>query len=126
MKFQPSVSVIVVDRMQQAGGHWNIAYDFVNLHFHSDVYGVESERLEDISLEPQSLYPEDIRSNYHRASKKEILHYYKLVTEKLSTHKNVRFFFNAEYVFEGPELFPGRRGEIFARPSAQDKELVHA
>lgn len=35
MKFQPTASVIVVDRMGQAGGHWTVAYDFATLHAHS-------------------------------------------------------------------------------------------
>jgi len=38
-------SMIIVDRYQQPGGHWNIAYPFVTLHQPSAFYGVSSVEL---------------------------------------------------------------------------------
>jgi hypothetical protein len=38
-------SVVLVDRRQQPGGHWNDAYPFVRLHLPSATYGVNSREL---------------------------------------------------------------------------------
>ncbi len=42
---ESDASVIIVDRYQQPGGHWNVAYPFVTLHQPSSFYGVSSREL---------------------------------------------------------------------------------
>ena len=58
------VSVVLLDKREQPGGHWNDAYDFVTLHQSSRNYGVESREL-------KSAHPEML------ASKEEVLTYYR-------------------------------------------------
>jgi len=38
-------TMIIVDRFQKPGGHWNLAYPFVKLHQPSAYYGVSSTAL---------------------------------------------------------------------------------
>jgi hypothetical protein len=38
-------TMIIVDRYAKPGGHWNVAYPFVNLHQPSQFYGVSSKEL---------------------------------------------------------------------------------
>lgn len=40
-----TASVIMVDRRDSPGGHWNDAYPFVRLHQPSEFYGVNSREL---------------------------------------------------------------------------------
>jgi hypothetical protein len=42
---ETKASVIMVDRFQKPGGHWNVAYPFVTLHQPSAFYGVGSTEL---------------------------------------------------------------------------------
>lgn len=42
---QPDANVLMVDRQQRPGGHWNAAYPFVRLHQPSAFYGVASREL---------------------------------------------------------------------------------
>src|ERR1700759_3595345 len=40
-----TASIVMVDRRDSPGGHWNDAYPFVRLHQPSDYYGVNSREL---------------------------------------------------------------------------------
>jgi len=42
---ETDADVIMVDRYDKAGGHWNVAYPFVTLHQPSLFYGVSSREL---------------------------------------------------------------------------------
>jgi hypothetical protein len=42
---ETDTTVVMVDRYQQPGGHWNVAYPFVTLHQPSSFYGVSSREL---------------------------------------------------------------------------------
>lgn len=42
---ETDANIIMVDRYQKAGGHWNVAYPFVTLHQPSAYYGVSSREL---------------------------------------------------------------------------------
>lgn len=42
---ETDASVVIVDRFQKPGGHWNVAYPFVTLHQPSAFYGVSSMEL---------------------------------------------------------------------------------
>ena len=43
---ETTASIIMVDRYQKPGGHWNLAYPFVTLHQPSAFYGVSSKELD--------------------------------------------------------------------------------
>ena len=81
--------VVMVDRRHRPGGHWNDAYPFVRLHGPSALYGVNSRRLGDDSIErtgPNSGY-------YPRATAVEICDYYqRVLEEQLLPSGRVRFF----------------------------------
>jgi hypothetical protein len=79
--------VIMVDRRDGPGGHWNNAYDFVTLHQPAEFYGVNSERLE--------------HGPGEFASKDQILTYYKRVMDKMCATGRVRFFPQCEYEGDG-------------------------
>jgi len=42
---ETDASMVIVDRYQKPGGHWNVAYPFVTLHQPSAFYGVSSKEL---------------------------------------------------------------------------------
>ncbi|MEM8941207.1 MAG: NAD(P)/FAD-dependent oxidoreductase [Pseudomonadota bacterium] len=42
---ESDASIIIVDRYAKPGGHWNVAYPFVQLHQPSQFYGVSSKEL---------------------------------------------------------------------------------
>ena len=69
---ETDATVVVVDRRDAPGGHWNDAYPFVRLHQSASFYGVNSRHLgaergphQDIS-DPK----------YELSTKSEILHYF--------------------------------------------------
>ena len=64
----PGTRVVMVDRREKAGGHWNDAYSFVRLHQPALFYGVNSENLGDGGDDLASL--DVIQSYYARVLKK--------------------------------------------------------
>merc|ERR1711933_521067 len=84
MKQINNVTIIVVDKRNVPGGHWVDAYDYCCLHQPSIVYGIESKQLEGNWLK---LMAKKFTLPWnHRASKKEILHYYlQFVNEKMKS-----------------------------------------
>ncbi|MFK8050369.1 MAG: NAD(P)/FAD-dependent oxidoreductase [Halioglobus sp.] len=42
---ETDANIMIVDRYQKPGGHWNVAYPFVTLHQPSSFYGVSSKEL---------------------------------------------------------------------------------
>jgi len=42
---ETDATMIIVDKYQKPGGHWNFAYPFVTLHQPSNFYGVSSREL---------------------------------------------------------------------------------
>ena len=75
-------TVVLADKHDRPGGHWNDSYSFVALHQPSRGYGVESERLEPVG---------DPNADTHRATRDEILDYYSAVQQKLESRFNFRF-----------------------------------
>ena len=67
-------SVVILDPHEQPGGQWIDSYDFVQLHQPSAMYGVES-----LALEPNG-------DKQHRATRQEILDYYKKVMTQWEPH----------------------------------------
>jgi len=86
--------VVMVDRRDRPGGHWNDAYPFVRLHQPSAYYGVNSRALGGDSIDeagPNAGW-------YGRASAPEICHYFQGVLEDhLLASGQVRFFGMCDY-----------------------------
>ena len=82
-------TMVLVDRHDRPGGHWNDVYPFVRLHQPSASYGVNSTDLGAGSLDHDGL-----NAGYHElASGHEILSHYDLVLRhRLLPSGRVRFF----------------------------------
>ena len=94
---QPNVSVVIVDKHLQPGGHWNDAYGFVHLHQPSLLYGVPSKQLEGNWLR-LVLQKHQLPWN-HRASKDEILTYYNKIMKSWIDSGRVQYYPNCMYDF---------------------------
>ena len=93
-------NIIVIDKRENPGGHWNDAYEFVTLHQPAAYYGINSEKLE--------------KNKDDLSTKKDILEYYKKCMNKfkntgrlqlypkcISQFKNNKFYSleNCEYYY---------------------------
>ena len=92
------VHVTLVDRRHSAGGHWNDAYPFVQLHQASLFYGVASTVLGEGAVQQEG--PE--AGLQERARRAEIQHYYDGILRRrfLSTDR-VSFLGGSEYNRDG-------------------------
>jgi len=94
---QPNASIIIVDKHDAPGGHWNDAYGFVQLHQPSLLYGVSSSQMEGnwAKLVLKGTLPWQ-----HRASKEEILTYYQKLMNKWAAAGRVHYFKKCIYNFD--------------------------
>ncbi len=96
------VHVTLVDRRHAAGGHWQDAYPFVQLHQASLFYGVASTVLGDGAV--QQAGPES--GLQERARRSEIQHYYDSVLfRRFIGSGRVTFLGGSEYVSDGESHF---------------------
>lgn len=94
----PSTKIVLIDKHDAPGGHWNDAYDFVRLHQPSLLYGASSKQMEGNWLKCM-LTRRTLPWN-HRATKAEILSYYKELVGNWVAKGQVQFFSNCKYSFE--------------------------
>jgi NAD(P)-binding Rossmann-like domain len=89
---ESDADVVIVDRRDRPGGHWNDAYPFVRLHQPSAYYGVNSLPLGDSIDEdgPNAGW-------YGRATGAEICDYFQRVLEQLLASGRLRFFGECDY-----------------------------
>jgi hypothetical protein len=91
---ESGADVVLVDRRDRPGGHWNDAYPFVRLHLPSAFYGVNSRILGSDSIDeagPNAGW-------YERASSPEVCGYYQRVLEEhLLASGRVRFCGMCDY-----------------------------
>jgi hypothetical protein len=101
--------VIVLDRRDAPGGHWNDAYPFVRLHQPSSYYGVNSVPLGSDAIQADGFN----KGFYEQATGPELRGYFhRVMDERLLPSGKVRFFPSAEYV--GDRRFVCKRsGEMF-------------
>jgi hypothetical protein len=93
-------SVVLVDRRDQPGGHWNDAYPFVRLHLPSATYGVNSRELGENRIDEHG----PNAGFYERASGDEIVAYFgRVLKEQLLASGQVRFFGSCDYRGQDPE-----------------------
>ena len=71
-------NIIVIDKRDNPGGHWNDAYEYVKLHQPASYYGINSEKLE--------------KDNNDLSSKDEILEYYKKCMIKFKKTGRLKFY----------------------------------
>ena len=87
--------VVMVDRRDRPGGHWNDAYPFVRLHQPSSFYGVNSRVLGTDSIDETG----PNAGLYERATAPQICDYFQQVLdEHLLASGQVRHFGMADYV----------------------------
>jgi len=107
-------TVVLVDRHDRPGGHWNDVYPFVRLHQPSAFYGVNSTDLGTGSIDHIGL-----NAGYHElASGHEIVAYYDVVLRhRLLPSGRVRFFPMSELGDDGviTSLLSGERQAVEAR-----------
>ena len=87
--------VVVVDRRDRPGGHWNDDYQFVRLHQPSALYGVASRTLGHDRIDESGINA----GFYERATAAEICDYYgRVLDEDFLPSGQVRFFGMHEHV----------------------------
>jgi hypothetical protein len=95
---ESKATVVMVDRHDQPGGHWNDAYPFVRLHSASAYYGVSSMPLGNDRLDATGLN----RGFYERASAAEILGYFdRVMHSRFLPTGRVKYFPRSEYRDDG-------------------------
>src|SRR4051794_19253054 len=89
--------VIMVDRREAPGGHWNVAYPFVTLHQPSSYYGVNS-----LPLGGDSIQEEGPNKGFHeQADSQELRAYFtQVMHQKLLASGRVRHFPSCQYTGE--------------------------
>jgi hypothetical protein len=110
---QTDAEVVMVDRRDRPGGHWNDAYPFVRLHQPSAFYGVNSRTLGSDRIDddgPNAGY-------YERATAAEICDYFQAVLdEHLLRSGKVRFLGGCDYQgnggSSGPQRVESATGEV--------------
>jgi hypothetical protein len=118
---ESDADVVIVDRRDRPGGHWNDAYPFVRLHQPSAYYGVNSLPLGDSIDEdgPNAGW-------YGRATGAEICDYFQRVLEQLLASGRVRFFGMCDYAgdWSGEHHFvsrlTGKRSTVRVRRKVVD------
>src|SRR6266850_150187 len=94
--------IIMVDRRDKPGGHWNDAYPFVRLHQPSKYYGVNSRSLGSDRIDESG----ENAGMYERATAPQICDYYaRVLEEHLLSSGQVRFFGMSDY--RGDDLDDG-------------------
>lgn len=94
---ESDATVAIVDRYNQPGGHWNLAYPFVRLHQPSSFYGVNSKPLGEDRIDTTGLNS----GLYELASKSEICAYYDNVMRDFLNSGRVRYVPMSEYADDG-------------------------
>lgn len=85
--------VVIVERRDVAGGHWNDAYPFVRLHQPAAFYGVNSRVLGENRIDTDGFNA----GMYELARGAEVTEYFHSVLETLLASGRVRVFFGHDY-----------------------------
>lgn len=91
------VDIVMVDRRDRPGGHWNDAYPFVRLHQPAAYYGVNSRRLGNDEIEQHG----PNAGMYEQSSAGEICDYFhRVLNERLLPSGRVRFLGMSDHLGE--------------------------
>jgi len=116
---ETDATVVIVDRRDAPGGHWNDAYPFVRLHQSASFYGVNSR-----PLGPPRTPGQDILDpHYELSTKSEILHYFHSLMESYIAAGRVTYLRNSEHLGGGlvRHLITGKETQIEV-----EKKIVNA
>jgi hypothetical protein len=116
---ESQATVVMVDRHDQPGGHWNDAYPFVRLHSASAYYGVNSQPLGDDTIDQVGLN----RGYLEQASAAEICCYFDRIMRKhFLPSGRVEYFPMCNYIGDGKfvSLASGDEYRIRARKKIVD------
>ena len=81
--------ILMVDRRDKPGGHWNDAYPFVRLHQPSAFYGVNSRELGNLTKDAVGFN----KGLYNLASGAEVLGYFdQVMQQRMLPSGRVRYF----------------------------------
>jgi hypothetical protein len=119
---ETTASVIIVDRNDRPGGHWNVAYPFVRLHQPSAYYGVNSRRLGSDLIDQTGLNA----GFYELAGGAEVCAYFDAVMRhQLLPTGRVSYFPMSEYLGDGRiRTLGGDDLEVTARRRVVDTTFV--
>ncbi|WOJ98484.1 NAD(P)-binding protein [Congregibacter brevis] len=90
---ESDVTITIVDRYHQPGGHWNLAYPYVRLHQPSSFYGVNSRPLGSNRIDTAG----NNKGLYELASKAEVCAYYDDLMRDFVSSGRVQYFPMCEY-----------------------------
>ena len=91
---ESNADIVIVDRLQRPGGHWNHAYPFVRLHLASTFYGVASRPLGEDKVIAHGVNA----GSYELASAAEICSYFeRVMNDTLLPSGRVRYFPMSDY-----------------------------
>ena len=92
---ESEATLIIVDKNEAPGGHWNFAYPFVTLHQPASFYGVSSRELSNGKIDNDG-----VNEGFSSLSTlPEIQHYFKAVMEEqFLPSGRVQYFPHCEYL----------------------------
>ena len=114
-----SDKIVIVDRFEQPGGHWNHAYPFVRLHQPSAFYGVNSRPLGENKIDIHGLN----KGYYELASGSEVCAYFDQVMQKhFLPSGRVNYFPMCNYLDQGKffSLVSGNAYQVSVNKSIVD------
>ena len=83
LDFRPDASILIIDKQERLGGHWNFAYPYVRLHNFTSYYTLYGYPM-----------PDKIRSQeHHRAGLPDILAYFGQIQAAFEQQKNLTMKF---------------------------------
>ena len=94
LDYRPDASILVMDKLDQLGGHWNFAYPYVRLHNFTSYYTLYGYPFKD-----------EIRAKeHHRANLPDLLEYFGSIQKRFEAEKKVtmKFGLNMTEVAELP------------------------
>lgn len=117
---ETDATVVIVDRRDAPGGHWNDAYPFVRLHQSASFYGVNSRH-----LGPKRRPDQDyLDPKFELSTKSEILHYFHdLMENTYLPSGRVTYLRNSEHLGQGRvrHMITGQETQVEVA-----RKIVHA
>ncbi len=116
---ETDANIVIVDKYPKPGGHWNVAYPFVNLHQPSAYYGVSSRELSKGRLDPVGLN----KGLNDLATGAEVSAYFdEVMRHKFLNSGRVQYFPMCEYSSEGrfQSMVTGQRYTVSVKKKTVD------
>ena len=117
---ESDADIIIVDRNEKPGGHWNFAYPFVKLHQPSQFYGVSSKELGTGQIDNEG----SNKGLYNLATLPEIQTYYQeLLEDTFLASGRVQYFSKCNYIgnYEFESLETGEKQQVKVRKKIRNE-----